>query len=119
MTIPIATINIPLNSRRYLLTNAINTKTRGKDLGHSHCLSPALKRQILERDNYICQLCGNKGSQIDHIIPWRLSHDNSPKNLRAICQQCNIKRRLKRRDARLSLDEWFRAIENELERGVK
>ena len=31
---------------------------------------PEVQRQnILERDNYICQYCGEHATQLDHIIP--------------------------------------------------
>ncbi len=37
---------------------------------------PVARREILRRDNHICQYCGNtKKLTIDHVIPrWRHSH---------------------------------------------
>ena len=48
--------------------------------------------EILSRDCSTCQKCGNFGVHIDHIIPWRVSKDNSNNNLQALCQSCNSKK---------------------------
>ena len=71
----------------------------------------AYKNAILERDNRTCQLCGateQDGAKLecDHIIPWRISHDSSPDNLRCLCTHCN---RYLRPVRSLSWDEWIRA----------
>ena len=49
------------------------------------------KREVLRRDNYICQYCGKKTPflTIDHIIPRRLGGEHSWKNLVAACPPCN------------------------------
>jgi 5-methylcytosine-specific restriction enzyme A len=56
-----------------------------------------VRPQILQRDNYKCQVHGPKckgvATQVDHIIPLseggaRLDHDN----LRATCSSCNAGR---------------------------
>ena len=72
------------------------------------------KCRIRERDNYTCQLCGGYGDQVDHIIPWKVSHDNSPENLRVLCRPCNLATRRERYDANLPLDQWYEQIELEL-----
>lgn len=54
-----------------------------------------IHKQVLERDNYTCQLCGKRGCalQIDHIQPWaeyvelRFSIDNC----RTLCENCHYK----------------------------
>ena len=53
----------------------------------------SVKKSILQRDNLTCQLCGNKEKRLDvhHIIPYRVSLDNSPKNLITLCINCHIK----------------------------
>ena len=58
-----------------------------------------LAEQIRERDSYKCTRCGktneqsltNYGRSLDvhHIIPFILSRDNSPNNLRALCLSCH------------------------------
>ena len=74
------------------------------------------KERIRERDHYTCQLCGREGWQVDHVIPYAISHDSSDANLRVLCKQCNLKTRRPRKDARLSVEDWFARIERELKR---
>ena len=72
------------------------------------------KNSIRARDNYTCQLCGGPGRDVDHIIPWHISHDSSPDNLRVLCHKCNLIGRRTRCDARLPLDQWADALRDEL-----
>ena len=76
------------------------------------------KRKIRERDNYTCQLCGRPGYDVDHIIPWYLSHDSSESNLRCLCHQCNLigRRNTLPTGSRRSipLDEWEQYLKDEL-----
>lgn len=48
--------------------------------------------KILERDKYTCQDCGKKGNHVDHIIPFRISQDNSFSNLQTLCISCHGKK---------------------------
>jgi len=73
-----------------------------------------LKRFIRERDNYTCQLCGEYGDIVDHIVPWAISHDSSKSNLRTLCRQCNLATRREPKNKRLPLDEWYKDIEVQL-----
>lgn len=47
------------------------------------------KRHILERDGYVCAYCLGEATEVDHIIPWDWSHDDSDDNLIASCHTCN------------------------------
>jgi 5-methylcytosine-specific restriction endonuclease McrA len=49
------------------------------------------KREILRRDDYTCQYCGQKVSYltIDHVVPRRLGGTHSWDNLVAACPACN------------------------------
>jgi 5-methylcytosine-specific restriction endonuclease McrA len=49
------------------------------------------KREILRRDDFTCQYCGQRSTQltIDHIIPRRLGGMHSWTNLVAACPPCN------------------------------
>jgi 5-methylcytosine-specific restriction endonuclease McrA len=54
-----------------------------------------MQKQVFERDNYTCQLCGVRGVdlQVDHIQSWaeyvelRFSMDNC----RTLCSKCHYK----------------------------
>ena len=49
------------------------------------------KREILRRDDYTCQYCGQHVAYltIDHIVPRRLGGEHSWENLVAACPSCN------------------------------
>lgn len=55
---------------------------------------PLSKRNILKRDNYTCQYCGNKSGPMttDHVIPKRLGGRDSWDNLVCACIKCNNKK---------------------------
>jgi len=49
------------------------------------------KREVLRRDNYTCQYCGQRAAYltVDHILPRRLGGQHSWENLVAACPSCN------------------------------
>lgn len=55
-----------------------------------------LSQEIRRRDE-VCQHCGKtpkengRALDIHHIVPYRISKDNSPKNLVALCRACHKK----------------------------
>ena len=57
-----------------------------------------LRYEVLERDDYTCQLCGGPAQEIDHIVPRshfgkkRKAECEAASNLRAICCACHRKR---------------------------
>lgn len=60
--------------------------------------SPAMKnwkREIFERDNFTCQVCGKRGGRLvaDHIKPFSLYPDLrlDVSNGRTICKPCDLK----------------------------
>ena len=54
-----------------------------------HKISPKLRYQILERDNFTCVLCGSKQVlEVDHIDENK--NNNTITNLQTLCHECNI-----------------------------
>lgn len=57
-------------------------------------MTPELREQIKQRDNYTCQICGKYmpdevGLEIDHIIPVSKGGKSVPDNLQVLCSRCN------------------------------
>ena len=56
----------------------------------------SLRKEIYERDNYMCVYCGvrvNKTTAtLDHIVPKSLCNDHSPSNLVTACRACNSRK---------------------------
>ena len=56
-------------------------------------MTKELRRQIIIRDNKICQICGKKCSdfniEIDHIKPVSKGGKTIPSNLQVLCTKCN------------------------------
>ena len=55
---------------------------------------PLTRKNIIQRDNYICQYCGkySKDITIDHIIPKVKKGKDSWENLVSACINCNLKK---------------------------
>ncbi len=57
-----------------------------------------LRLSILDRDGWVCQLCGKElvgsDAHADHIVPKRppFNGTDDPANLRAACADCNKRR---------------------------
>ena len=52
------------------------------------------RRSVFARDNYTCQYCGHRGSDltVDHVIPRRLGGPTTWENLVCCCKRCNAKK---------------------------
>jgi hypothetical protein len=53
-----------------------------------------MQKQVFERDNYTCQLCGSKGDlQVDHIQSWAkyVEQRFEMDNCRTVCASCHYK----------------------------
>ncbi len=63
-------------------------------------MTPKLRQQIKERDNFTCQICGKYmpdevGLHIDHIVPVAKGGKTVPSNLQVLCSKCNGKKSAK------------------------
>lgn len=76
----------------YRLTSPI--KGKGK---RRHYVSAKKRKEIFKRDNYTCELCGNKYDiselQIDHKIPLYKGGSLEDDNLQTTCVECNVVKR--------------------------
>lgn len=64
--------------------------------GQRRLMTPRLRQQIKERDNYTCKICSNSVSQepnllleIDHIVPVSKGGMTTEDNLQTLCWKCN------------------------------
>lgn len=48
-----------------------------------------LRFDVLIRDKHICQYCGDRAHQADHVIPRKAGGYDLPENLVAACSSCN------------------------------
>ena len=74
-----------------------------------------LRAEILERDEYTCQHCGEWGNEVDHIVPrWRnkdLFWVES--NLQLLCRDCHIdKSRRENPEMTPGRLEWIALVDN-------
>ncbi len=59
-------------------------------------MTAKLRKEILERDNYTCQVCGNSIYnepnlllEVDHIVPVSKGGETTAANLQTLCWKCN------------------------------
>jgi 5-methylcytosine-specific restriction endonuclease McrA len=53
-------------------------------------VAPGTRYEVMDRDDWTCQYCGDHATELDHIIPVAHGGENKPKNLVASCRDCNV-----------------------------
>jgi 5-methylcytosine-specific restriction endonuclease McrA len=54
---------------------------------------PVSRREVLRRDNHVCQYCGSgKRLTLDHVIPRSKGGQHTWNNVVAACESCNSKK---------------------------
>ena len=48
-----------------------------------------IRARIVIRDGGMCQMCGNEGDSVDHIVPRILGGTDDDHNLQLLCRTCN------------------------------
>jgi 5-methylcytosine-specific restriction endonuclease McrA len=49
----------------------------------------ATRFEVLERDDFTCQYCGNPATCVDHVLPRMRGGGDDLDNLKAACAHCN------------------------------
>lgn len=53
-------------------------------------ITDSQRREIFERDDYMCGYCFGDATCVDHIIPWSFTRDDRESNLMSSCWLCNL-----------------------------
>ena len=73
--------------------NYINALVKGRNLRAVEWLT--IRQLILERDLFTCQDCGKNHHEtilaVHHIVPYRITQDDSLNNLITYCRSCHMK----------------------------
>ncbi|MCU6748011.1 HNH endonuclease [Faecalicatena acetigenes] len=84
------------NLNRFIQYLSEKIKFRNSVQGQRALMTSALRRKILDRDNYTCQNCGNSTYkepnlllEIDHKIPLSKGGMTTEDNLQVLCWRCN------------------------------
>ncbi|MCR5769758.1 MAG: HNH endonuclease [Butyrivibrio sp.] len=77
--------------------NYETTRKKWEEKNQRKLMTPELRLQIKERDNYTCQSCGKYmpdevGLHVDHITPISKGGKSIPSNLQVLCSKCNGKK---------------------------
>lgn len=84
------------NLNRFVTYLSETIKFKKSAAGQRALMTSKLRREILERDGYVCKNCGasqknepNLLLEVDHIIPISKGGITSPDNLQTLCWRCN------------------------------
>ena len=51
------------------------------------------RREVFQRDRYVCQYCGTQAENVDHVIPRSRGGPHAWENVVAACRRCNSKKK--------------------------
>lgn len=84
------------NLNRFVVYLSEVVKYKKSIQGQRALMTTKLRREILQRDNYTCQICGNSSQkernlllEVDHIIPLSRGGVTTLNNLQTLCWKCN------------------------------
>lgn len=78
--------------RNLLLANGVIAPPRPRDLSRPRNIpiTAATRYRIMERDGFLCLVCGvRKDLTVDHIQPRVSGGGNEDENLQTLCRSCN------------------------------
>lgn len=82
--------------QRFINYLAEKVKFKKSAEGQRRLMTPALRRQIINRDDHTCQICGNSTYkepnlllEVDHIVPIAKGGITTESNLQTLCWKCN------------------------------
>jgi hypothetical protein len=65
-------------------------------------ITPKTRMAVFERDSFRCLLCGRDAKEtvieVDHIIPLTQGGSDEMDNLRTLCHECNVGKRITNRE---------------------
>ncbi|EHK80864.1 HNH endonuclease [Rhodococcus pyridinivorans] len=73
-------------------------------------LPKPVKQRVLARYDHCCAQCGSDDRpEVDHIVPWSISQDDSEDNLQVLCFTCNRRKgaRMESERGTLFVERWF------------
>ena len=72
-----------------------------------------VRHAVLERDNYVCVICGEWGNEVDHKTP--MSKGGEPyeeTNLQTLCSECHKDKTFTERNPIKGALEWEKRLRN-------
>ena len=80
----------------WYVAGKLHPRWKGDDFERKDYRGPKwriIRKEILERDGYMCAICGSKNNLVvHHIEPYYISKNNNPENLITLCRSCHIKK---------------------------